>query len=208
MLDRKQQELYLFIRKHILQHGYAPTETEVIKALDLPRSQRTVNRYIQTLVDRGYLSRLSGKKRSLQLTENIVPQRLLTITAQIAAGNPIEPVHSQRVLDLTDLLLGSNRFVLEVVGNSMEGDNICNGDYIICERRGRAKDDEIVVALIKNTEMTLKRIQYNEDGTITLLSSNPSQPPMVHNANEVTIEGVYLGLIRLTEKIAFVKETV
>ncbi len=124
----------------------------------------------------------------------------LPIIGKIAAGNPIEPLQTSQVLDLTDLMLGPNRFVLEVIGDSMSGDNIQQGDYIICERCETAKDGEIVVALINDSDSTLKRLQKNLDNTITLLPSNPKHMPVTYPAQQVKIQGVFLGLIRLMNK--------
>lgn len=191
------EDLYHYIRYFTLQHGHAPTEREIIDGLKIEKSRRTIERSIQTLIDEGRLTRVPGKKRNLRLVNEDSPHRTLPITGKIAAGNPIEPVESDKILDLTELLSGPNRFVLEVVGDSMQGDKICNGDYVICEHRDTADNGEIVVALIKNTEVTLKRIQHNSDNTVTLLSSNACLPPMVYRANDVKIQGVYLGLIRL-----------
>ena len=126
---------------------------------------------------------------------------ILPIKGKIAAGSPIEPMYTEDILDLTSLLLGEDRFVLQVVGNSMSGDNICDGDYIICKRQHTAKTGDIVVVVVNNSETTLKRLQYNDNGSVTLLPSNPSIAALNFKREQIRIEGVYLGLIRLTESI-------
>lgn len=137
---------------------------------------------------------------SQQLHNNNRAYFQLPIIGKIAAGNPIEPLQTSQVLDLTDLMLGPNRFVLEVIGDSMSGDNICQGYYIICERCERANGGEIVVALINSAEATLKRFRKNRDDTVTLLPSNPEHSPITYQAEQVKIQGVFLGLIRLMKK--------
>ncbi len=76
------------------------------------------------------------------------------------------------------MLFGNNRFILKVQGDSMIEDNICDGDYIICERCQTAADGAIVIALIDRQEATLKRLRRNKDNTITLLPSNANYEPM------------------------------
>jgi len=110
-------------------------------------------------------------------------------------------------LNISDHLLKDNRFVLEVKGDSMQGDDICDGDYIICEPRSNINKDDIAVVLIDSVETTLKRIQYNQDRTVTLFASNPSySPPMLYNNERVTIQGVYIGLLRLNVPEAKTKQ--
>ena len=78
----------------------------------------------------------------------------------------------------------------------MIGDNICDGDYVICEKRELVNKNDIAVVLINNTEATLKRIHNNHDGTLSLLPSNPSLSPQIVAANSVQVQGIYLGLLR------------
>ena len=121
---------------------------------------------------------------------------ILPIRGKVVAGSPVQPIKSEQVLNLTNILLGTNRFVLQVIGDSMSGDNICNGDYIICEHREAIQSGDIIIAVIDG-KATLKRIQFNGDKTVTLIPSNPGMSSHTYPEDRVRIEGVYLGLIRL-----------
>ena len=78
-------------------------------------------------------------------------------------GTPIEAVGAQAAIPIpADLLRKNNIYVLRVKGDSMIGDYVLDGDHLIVERRNAAKDGEMVVALIKNSETTLKR--FRRDG--------------------------------------------
>jgi repressor LexA len=87
---------------------------------------------------------------------------------RIAAGQPIEAIAGQERLDLGDLL-GSDRYALQVQGNSMIGAGILDGDLVVIEPCDTADDGAIVVALIDDEEATLKRIK--------LIAENPDIPP-------------------------------
>ena len=73
---------------------------------------------------------------------------------------------------------------------------ILEGDMVIVEQRQRAMNGDIVVALIDNDEATLKFLQQNKDGTITLLPANDALRPMFFSAERIQIQGVVVGLMR------------
>lgn len=215
MLTAKQQRVYLFIRDYINRHGLAPTQKEIASNIGV-KSRGLIQRYINALVNAGLLITKPGRKRNIFLNKNrYLPYSRLPIIGKISAGEPIESVDDDRVLDLAGTLLGPNRFILEVKGDSMIGDNICDGDYIICERREEVNDGEIVVAVIDGANTTLKRVKRNSEVEITLLPSNPLLKPTVYPTNRISFKGVYLGLIRLNpetndalSKIKVEKQTV
>jgi len=195
MLSPRRRRVYDFIRYYFLKYGYAPTQAEIRKHIGI-QSDRTVCQELQKLVEDGLIKITPGKKRNLELVDK--PGFCLPIIGNISAGKPIEPLEADQILDLTDLMAGSNRYVLKVVGDSMNGDNICNGDYVICEKKDTANDGDIIVALIDNKEATLKRLKRNSDKTITLLPSNPEHSPTIYKEEQIEIQGVYLGLIRFS----------
>lgn len=197
MLSELEKSVYRFVRRYILRNGYAPSEIEISQQCHDCGSRRRVRKVIQALVSAEYLTLTPNKRRNIQLAldKALLPE--LPIIYRIPAGQPFEPLESDKVLNLSDLLLGPNRYVLQVLGNSMSGDNICHGDYILCQQVDQAEDEDIVVAQINGKETTLKRLRNNEDGTISLISSNPEVEPLVYPKEAVEVQGVYLGLIRL-----------
>jgi len=197
MLDPLQEEVFRYIQRYILRNGHSPSEIQIGQNFSPALSRRKVRSILQTLVEARYLKFTDAPRRGIRLGCSKVPNNELIIMGVIPAGGPVEPLETDQVLNISELLLKANRYVLQVIGNSMTGDNICHGDYILCEQRNKAKDGDIVVALINGKETTLKRLQTNPDNTISLLSSNPDHLPMVYPAKSVQIRGVYLGLIRL-----------
>ncbi len=198
VLTAKQQLAYEFIRSFILRHHYAPTDAEIATGIGI-KSRGVAHRYVTALVKAGLIETTPDKRRNICLSDASHSFHIPVI-GRIAAGQPIEAIQSHEMLNVNQALLGANRFVLEVQGDSMIGDNICNGDYIICERRDAIKTGDIVVALVDNQEATLKRLEHNSDQTLSLIPSNPTMSPMRSNAEQVSVQGVYIGLLRLDVK--------
>ncbi len=196
MLTASQHKTYQFIKDYIQNFGYAPTEAEIAVGIGI-KSRGVVHRYVHALKDAGYIQVLPGKRRNIVLNATEQNTYSLPLVGKIAAGRPIEALASYEMVDLAQQLLGPNRFVLKVCGDSMIGDNIMDGDYVVCESRSTASNGEIVVALIDNQEATLKRLQREQDNMVKLLPSNPSLQPMLYAAERINVQGVYLGLLRL-----------
>jgi len=111
-------------------------------------------------------------------------------------GPFIETLEGQETLPIPpDLLRRNNIYVLQVCDDSMIGDHLLIGDHLILERRRAAKDGEMVVALIRDTETTLKR--FRRDGSrIRLEPAVASHEARVFDEKDVVIQGVVMGIIR------------
>ena len=118
----------------------------------------------------------------------------LPLAGTIAAGCPIEAIEQSESLDLEEMFVSpSGNFALRVRGDSMIDDQICDGDYVVVEKRETASNGETVVALLEDGEATLKRF-YRERGSIRLQPANPNYEPIV--TKNVSIQGVVVGIIR------------
>jgi len=195
-LTPKQLRVLTFIRDFTNARGYAPTMQELADEFGV--SKVTVFEHIAALHKKGLLKRSRHKARSLQLSGNYdFPDEkptCLPLVGTIAAGRPIEAIEDREVLDLEDMFTSSHeRFVLRVAGDSMIDDNICDGDYVVIEKRDTARDGETVVALVNGEEATLKRLYRESDG-IRLQPANPKYPPI--RARNVQVQGVVVGVIR------------
>jgi repressor LexA len=111
-------------------------------------------------------------------------------------GNLIEAIEAQKAIPIPAALLRKNNIcVLQVKGDSMIGDYVLDGDLLIVERRNAAEDGEMVVALIKNSETTLKRFR-RDGGNIRLEQTDASNDAMVLDEKDVAIRGVVVGILR------------
>ena len=193
MLTPQQNRALGFIRDRILREGSAPTLEEIGVAVGV-RSKGAVHRLVQALVDKGYLDREPMSWRGLSLTDLTAPT--LPLLGRIAAGQPIEAIPGEDTLNLTDFLLGPDRYALRVFGDSMIGIGILNGDTMVVKQADTARDGEIVVALIDNQEATLKRLKRRKDGMVELVAENPAIPPMVYPAARIRIQGIVVAQLR------------
>lgn len=204
MLTAGQHKTLKFIRKYIDKHDYSPTLSEIALGRGL-NSKGSMHREVQVLAEAGYLKLVPGRKRSIQLVDEASQSSIrsstnlpltLPLLGRIAAGKPIEAITDQETVNLSDFVMGRNRYCLLVIGESMIGIGILDGDTVIVESCETANKDDIVVALIDNEEATLKRFRNRGDGSVALIAENPAMPTMIYTAERVSIQGVVVGVLR------------
>lgn len=194
MLTKGQSKIWYFIQDYVSKFQHAPTISEITLGLGL-KSRSAVHRAVQAIAEEGFIRLIPHKRRNIEIIDK--EEYTFPLVGKIAAGQPIEAIESQETIDINAMFIGKNRYLLRVTGDSMIGDNICDGDYIICEQSNTARNGAIVVALIDNQEATLKRLFRNENGTVTLVPSNPALSPMVYPAERVSVQGAFIGLFRV-----------
>jgi repressor LexA len=120
----------------------------------------------------------------------------LPLLGNIAAGSPIEAIENREELDLETMFHSRNGvYVLRVRGESMIDDHLCDGDFVVIERRETARNGEQVVALLDSGEATLKRF-YKEGNKIRLQPANQSMEPRIVDADRCKVQGVVIGVLR------------
>jgi repressor LexA len=120
----------------------------------------------------------------------------IPLHGRIAAGMPIEALESDRTLPVPAALLGpGEHYALEVSGDSMIEAGIFDGDYALVRRTDVARDGEIVVALVRGEEATLKYLR-RQDGLVRLDPANASYEAQVYRPDEVQVQGKLAGLLR------------
>jgi repressor LexA len=223
MLTAKQHELIRFIQQRLEETGISPSFEEMKEALDL-KSKSGVHRLISALEERGFLRRLPNRARALEVVrqpEDVTPSRgstasnvvsmpapapriaeaandviELPLHGRIAAGAPIEALEGQSTLPVPAALLGpGEHYALEVSGDSMIEAGIFDGDFALVRRTNTARDGEIVVALVRGEEATLKYLR-KEGGQIRLDPANATYDPQFYRPDEVEVQGKLAGLLR------------
>jgi repressor LexA len=196
-LTRRQREVLNVIQEFIDANGYSPSLEEIGGSLGLS-SVATVHKHVTHLVEKGLVRRVWNQNRSIDLVREENGKAFdLPLVGTIAAGLPLEAVPTTETLTVpADMVSGRGRtFVLKIQGESMIGEQIREGDYVVIEERQLARDGETVVALVDGTDATLKRI-YREGATVRLQPSHPTMAPIVLPADRVQVQGVVVGLIR------------
>ena len=189
MLTKLEEKVLQCITRH------APTLVEIGDSVDV-KSKGTVHRYVHSLIEKGHLHRTGRSWRGLRLTGE-QSRRLLVLPfmGRIAAGQPIEAIPEQLEINFSEMLMGEGRYVLEVKGDSMIEAGIFNGDFVIIQECSTANNGDIVVALIDNGEVTLKKLRKHGD-RVELIPENQSMVPMIYPAERVHIQGIVVSQIR------------
>ncbi len=196
-LTDNQRKVLDFIQSYVEVNEVSPKLQEIAEAIGIT-SRGVAHRYVQALVDAGFLETHSGKHRGIRLLPS-EPERSATalpFLGKIAAGKPIEAIAGQDEIDLSNFF-GANSYAIRVQGESMVEAGIMDGDIVVIEFRETANDGDIVVALIDEEEATLKRFKRSQQGRyIKLIPENSDMEPMVYEAERVRIQGVLIGQLR------------
>jgi repressor LexA len=194
MLTPGQTKVLDFIKHYLAREGCAPTLAEIAAGLGAS-SRGAMHKQVQALAAAGVIRLLPGRHRGMELVEE-AGAASLPLLGRIAAGHPIEAIPDEDTLNLTEFLLGPNRFALRVQGDSMVDAGILDGDTVIILRAETAQDGDIVVALIDGEEATLKRLYHRGRDIIERVPENASLSPLRYAAHRVAIQGVLVGQLR------------
>lgn len=194
--ERKQQEIYEFIKSEILYKGYAPSIREICKAVSL-RSPSSVHAHLNSLESRGYIKRDSSKPRTIVIKDesSIVPRAVnVPVIGGIAAGQPILAIENiEGYIPLPYSIFNEEVFALVVHGESMINIGIMDGDYVIIKPQQTAENGDIVAAIMDDS-VTLKRF-FKEKNHFRLQPENDSMEPII--TDNVAIIGIMKGLFRV-----------
>ena len=121
----------------------------------------------------------------------------LPLYGRIAAGTPIEALRDQsNSIGVPSGLLGNGEhYALEVAGDSMADAGILDGDTVLIQRCDTAESGQIVVALVDNNEVTLKRLRRRGD-SIALEPANKDYETRIFGPDRVKVQGRLVGLMR------------
>jgi repressor LexA len=216
VLTPRQVQLLNAIAGFRSSRGYLPTIGELAESLGVSRT--TAFGHIEQLRRKELVLNQPGRARSLNLTSkarrrlkqfpdaerrysneyresNIENRREgIPLVGRVTAGLPVEAVENKEYLSI-ESCFGSREdiFALEVKGDSMVGENIREGDYVICKRTATASNGQLVVAIVDNEDATLKRF-YRENNLVRLQPANDDYEPIY--SNNCQIQGVVIGLVR------------
>jgi repressor LexA len=196
-LTKRQREILDFLNEFIEQNGYAPSLEEVGRRFGLS-SLATVHKHLTNLQEKGFIKRAWNRSRSVELVPTRVGARAvdLPLLGNVAAGVPIEAVVGTETVAVPENLVGKREtYALRVRGDSMIDEQIRDGDVVIVENRQTADNGEMVIALLRGSEVTLKKF-YRDNGRIRLQPANERVQPLVVDASLVQIQGVVVGVVR------------
>jgi repressor LexA len=218
LLTKKQQAVYDFIVDYINTNSYPPSMREICDALNIS-STNGVNDHINKLCAKGYLEKQPNMSRSLRIVNPPPHERLVSyrefpiknnsssqnavsvpLIGKVTAGNFALAIQSSEEhfdLDLFFLQNQRQSFALKIMGDSMIGAGINDGDIVFVKNVNHANNGDIVIVLV-GEEATCKRYFLEKDH-VRLQPENSRLKPILIDKNAVqqpSILGVVTGLYR------------
>ena len=201
MLTIKQKKLLDYIKSYYQDKDLFPTFDEMKDSLSI-KSKSGIYKLLSSLEDKGYIKKTPHKARAIELNDfrkSIDNDKTnLPFLGRIAAGNPIEAITgSFEQISVPNYLINNKKehFTLEVNGDSMIEEGIYDGDIVVISKTNLAVTGDIVVALIDENEVTLKKFRSFKN-SIALEPSNKNFKTRIFGKDRVTIQGKLVGLIR------------
>lgn len=197
-LTRRQKEIWDYLVAYAEDYGYSPTLEEIGAHFGLS-SLATVHKHLSNLERKGLITRKWNLSRAIELTppENPVEAVELPLLGEVAAGSPIEAIETEDRLSVpVDFVhRPHDAFTLRVRGDSMVGEGILDGDFIVVEPRPSADNGETVVALVDG-DATVKKFHRQTDGLIRLQPANSRMEPILVLEEDVEVRGIVVAVLR------------
>ena len=189
-------------RERILRHlarragaGEPPPSVREVAAAAGLRSSQTAYHHLRKLEEEGYVAREGRRAKMIWLTEKgWEAAGRIPLMGRIAAGRGLEAVATDEAYSLAAELLtvrsGRRRYLLRVVGQSMVGARIEDGDLLVVEEDEAPPDGTVIVALLRDgEEVTVKRLYREEGVRVRLRPENGDHEELVLPAEDVRIQG-------------------
>jgi repressor LexA len=182
-ITARQQRIVDFIADTVRERGYPPTVREIGEAVGLTSSS-SVHAQLANLERLGFLRKDPTKPRAMTLAaDGLRPDAVnVPLVGRIAAGTPVladEHVESYVSVPTPFVRAGGDHFALRVVGESMIGAGILDGDLVVIRSQSKADDGDIVAALLPGPaedEATVKRLGH-DGARVMLIPENPAMQP-------------------------------
>lgn len=215
MLTEKQYNLLMFINKINRETGKCPSFDEMKEAIGL-KSKSGIHALITSLEERNFIRRLPHKARAMEVIRmpRFKPQAIIEeekkreealqngavqipLYGKIAAGVPIEAIanETETISVPFDMVSLGQYYALTVEGDSMIEAGILDGDIAIIRRQSQADNGKIVVALVDNSEATLKILKKSGD-MVHLIPCNKNYQTRIFPARHIKIQGILSGIVR------------
>jgi len=198
-LTKRQREILTYLDAYTEQNGYAPSFEEIAEHFNY-NSLATVHEHLSNLERKGYIKRSYNESRAIEILPSEASPRAieLPLLGAVAAGMPIEALAHQESVSVPESFIqrGGSHYVLRVRGNSMIDEQIRDGDFVVVNERKNADNGEMVIAMLHGSSATVKKLYRERDGRIRLQPANEAMTPMYVHEDDITIQGVVVGVLR------------
>jgi len=213
-LSKREQKVFVFLKKYLDTNGYPPTVREIGKGIGV-KSTSLISYYLKALEKRGLITRETSVSRAIRLTsdaeseldfslgdENTISIPFLGYVVA-SAPIPVEALSGTETVEINRALFGreaEDLFALRVQGDSMIDALVGDGDMIILRHQERVENGEMAVVWLTGDsgETTLKKVYY-EAGHVRLQPANPLMEPIIVPAKDVQVQGKVVMVIRNLE---------
>ena len=203
-LSGKRLEILDFIDRTQRERGYPPSVREICEAVGLT-STSTVHAHLATLQKQGFLRRDPTKPRAIEVRYDPSsgmalerrPVHHVPLVGDVAAGTDVLAQENiEELYPLPEDFTGAGQlFMLRVRGDSMIDLGILDGDHVVVRQQPEADKGDVVVAGIPGEEATVKTYS-RRGGKVVLTPANPRLVPMEFDADQVTIFGKVVTVLR------------
>jgi len=198
-LTKRQREILSYLASYVGDNGYAPSFEEIAAKFNYS-SLATVHEHLSNLERKGCIKRSYNESRAIEILPSEHQPRAIEVPllGSVAAGLPIEELATGESIGVPDSFVrrSGNHYALRVRGNSMIDEQIRDGDVVVVQERHSADNGEMVIAMTHGTAATVKKFYRERDGRIRLQPANEAMAPIYVHENDITIQGVVVGVLR------------
>lgn len=194
-LSERQRETLDFIRKHVNEHGVAPSRPEIADALGLTHKS-TVDAHLSALMKKGWIELRPGSPRNIRLLREHLP---VIVAGPIAAGEPIvtEGRTTRQVpRAVARMFSPAPHYFVEVQGSSMNRLGLSTGTIVAIRQTNEPRNGDVVVARLDDS-VTLKRFVRKDERHVELHpdSTEPEHQPIRIDlaTDDFHVDGVAVG---------------
>lgn len=197
-LTATERRVYDYLLDFTAENTFQPSIREIGKRFRI-KSTKTVSDLLQSLAAKGFIERDASRSRGVRLLGFTGAARSHPVPyyGRIHAGDPaLLPEHREGYFTFDRRLVPSDStFLLKVKGDSMRGCGIVDGDFVLVNPQGDAKDGDIIAARLG--EDAAVKILAHEGAELVLRAAHPDEPDLrVGHAADFGILGVLCGVLR------------
>lgn len=208
-LTKRQQEILDYIKDYIQRNHFPPSIRDIAAHFSLA-SAGGVHKHLNNLKKKGVLTFENNISRSIHILmdpteaphQSTVSHSSggvleLPLMGRVAAGAPIQHLLENETVEIPESMIRrpEKSYVLQVQGNSMIEECICDGDLVVVEHREYAENGEMVIAMINHEEATLKKF-FHEGNRVRLQPANFDMDPIFVDPKQLSIQGRIIGVLR------------
>jgi len=194
-VTKRQKQILDFLKGYIIKHGYSPTFDEIADFFGFS-SKGTVYKHIKALKNKGLIKQEWNRTRSIELEQGQTEINTIPILGMVSAGKPIDAIETTEQMDIpSEFIRTGHHYILQVTGNSMIEEHITDGDFVVVQEKASAENGETVVALIDESEVTIKKI-FKQNSKIELRPANEELKSLFLDADRVRVQGIVVGVLR------------